>query len=142
MQGLTVVTADVDDVAAMVAAPGAAATGLWLAAHEAHDALVARWMRTGVDTVVSVGPVFTQAEQDALYGPLPPGARPLRVLIDAPLSATWERVSADHGRGLSRQRHFRQLLPENLPHDLVFNSGDTSADDIAAAIIQAMGAHR
>lgn len=29
-----------------------------------------------------------------------------------------------------------------IPHDLVFNSGDTSADDIAAAIIQAMGAHR
>ena len=38
--GKTVVVADVDDVAAMVAAPGAAEAGLWFAAHEAHGALV------------------------------------------------------------------------------------------------------
>lgn len=37
---LTVVIADVDDVAAMVEPPGAGAAGLWFAAHEAHGALV------------------------------------------------------------------------------------------------------
>lgn len=143
--GLTVVLADVDDVAAMVAAPGAGATGLWFAAHEAHGALVARWMLSDVDVVISVGPVYTQAEQDALFGPLPSDARPWRVLIDAPLSTTWERVSADEQRGLSRQRdfhvaaheRFRSLMP-GIQSDLVFNSSRTSASDIAAAILQAM----
>lgn len=64
-KGRTVVIVDVDDVAAMVAEPGAAATGLWFAAHEAHGALVARWMLSGVDVVISVGPTYTQAEQRA-----------------------------------------------------------------------------
>ena len=35
-KGLTVVIADVDDVAAMVTGPGAPASGLWFAAHLAH----------------------------------------------------------------------------------------------------------
>jgi adenylylsulfate kinase-like enzyme len=148
-EGATVVLADVDAVAAMVAGPGAAEAGLWFAAHEVHGALVARWMLTEVDVVISVGPVYTEAEQAALFGQLPPDARPWRVLIDAPLSATWERASADERRGISRQRdfhvaahaRFRALLP-GIPHDLLFNSGDTSAADIAAAVIRAVGAFR
>ena len=42
--GRTVVIADVDDAAAMVAGPGAGAVGLWFAAHQAHGALVGQWM--------------------------------------------------------------------------------------------------
>lgn len=148
-EGSTVVVADVDDVAAMVAGPGAAASNVWFAAHEAHGALVAQWMLTDVEVVISVGPIYTQAEQDALLRPLPPEARPWRVLIDAPLSATWERVRADERRGLSRQRdfhvaahaRFRSLMP-GIPADLVFNSGDTSASNIAAGIFQAIDAGR
>lgn len=143
--GLTVVIVDLDDVAAMVTAPGAAAQGLWFAAHEVHGSLVARWMLTDVDVVICVGPIYSQAEQDALFGPLPPIARPWRVLIDAPLSATWQRVSADDSRGVSRQRHFHvaaharfRSLKAGIPADLVFNSGDTSAEDIAAAIFEAI----
>ena len=68
---------------------------------------------------------------------------------DAPLSATWERVGVDEGRGLSRQRdfhvaahaRFRALMP-GIPFDLLFNSGDTSATDIAALVIQAINAPR
>lgn len=148
-EGLAVVIVDLDDVAAMVATPGAAASGLRFAVHEAHGALVARWMVSAVNVVISVGPIYSRTEQDALFGALPPGARPWRVLVDAPLSATWERVSADERRGLSRQRgfhvaahaRFRSLLP-GIPSDLVFDSGDTGARDIATAIVQAVGAVR
>ena len=145
-QGLTVVVADVDDVAAMVAAPGAAAAGLWSAAHEVHGVLVAQWLRSGVDVVVSVGPVYTPAEQDALLGPLPPGVRLWRVLIDAPLAVTWDRVRSDPDRGLSRDRDFhvaaharyRSLMP-GIPADVVVDSATTSADAIAAEVVLSVG---
>jgi adenylylsulfate kinase-like enzyme len=144
--GRTVVIADVDDVAAMVCPPGAGATGLWFAAHEAHGALVAQWMRSDVDLVISVGPVYTSAENDALFGRLPAGARVLRVLVDAPLSVTWARVGADPRRGLSRQRDFHKsaharyrALLADIPTDLVFDSATTPAGDIATAIDAAAG---
>lgn len=132
--GHTVVVADVDDVAAMVGAPGAGAAGLWFAAHEAHGALVAQWMRSEADVVISVGPVYDAAESDALFGGLPVGARVLRVLIDAPLSVTSARVEADHRPGNSGRRQFhesaharyRDLLPQ-IPNDLRINSGALSA---------------
>jgi hypothetical protein len=144
--GLTVVIADVDDVAAMVTGPGAAASGLWFAAHLAHGAMVAQWLRSQVNVVISVGPIYTPAEQEALFGPLPAQTRLCRVLIDAPLSVTWERVRADVTRGRSRQydfhvrahERFRSLLPD-IPSDLVFNSGKTSVGDIADAIWRAVG---
>jgi shikimate kinase len=147
--GLTAVIADVDDVTAMVTGSGAAANGLWFAAHEAHGALVAQWMLSEVNVVISVGPIYTPAEQEALFGSLPAGVRQCQVLIDAPLSATWERVRADKSRGvLSRSRQhdfhvtaherFRRLMP-GIPYDLVFNSSEISPDDIADAIRRAIG---
>jgi putative protein kinase ArgK-like GTPase of G3E family len=48
--GRTVVIADVDDVAAMVAGPGAGAVGLRLAAHEAHGALIGQSAKLPLDT--------------------------------------------------------------------------------------------
>jgi hypothetical protein len=120
--------------------------GLWFAAHEAHGALVAGWMRTDVDVVISVGPVYTEAEQAALFGGLPADARTCRVLVDAPLAVTWQRVQADPGRGLSRQRdfhvtahqRFRDLRP-GIASDLAFDSGVTGAGEIAAAVIRFVG---
>lgn len=143
--GRTVVIVDVDDVAAMVAGPGPVG-GLWFAAHQAHGALVARWLLTAVDVVISVGPIYSEAEQDALYGRLPAGVRPVRVLIDAPLAVTWERARSDASRGLSRERdfhvaahaRFRALLP-GIPADLVFDSADLTADAIAAVTYDALG---
>jgi hypothetical protein len=146
--GLTVVIADVEEVAAMVTGSGAAANGLWFAAHEAHGALVAQWMQSKADVVISVGPVYSPAEQEALFGPLPAGTRPCRVLIDAPLSATWERACADKSRrelSRSRQRdfhvaahaRFRCLMP-GIPADLVFDSGEVSPDDIADGVLRAI----
>lgn len=140
----TVVVADVDDVAAMVGPPGAGAVGLWFAAHEAHGALVAQWMRSDVDAVISVGPIYNAAESAALFERLPDGAQIVRVLIDAPLSVTWARVEADQRQGNSGRREFheaaharyRSLIPQ-IPNDLSFDSGAMSATDISNEIYDA-----
>lgn len=144
--GLTAVIADVDDVAAMVAGPGAGAVGLWFAAHQAHGALVGRWLQTEVDVVISVGPVYDAAEQQALYGQLPAGTRPFRVLIDAPIAVTWQRVIADEKRGMSRQQDFHRTaharyrsLLSGIPADLVVDSAELTAAEIADRIVRSAG---
>ena len=145
--GRTVVVADVDDVADMLRTPPGDSKGrLWFRAHQAHGALVGQWMRSDVDVVISVGPVYTPEEQNALYGRLPAGANPLRVLIDAPLSATWQRVTAEVSRGMSRQRDFHESaharyrsLKAQIPADLIFDSGELAAAEIARQIISAAG---
>lgn len=142
--GRTAVLADVADM--VIAAGGAGAAGLWQAAHQAHGALVAQWMRSEADVVIAVGPVYDQAEQNALYGPLPPDTPVCRVLIDAPLATTWQRVTANPHRGMSRQRAFhekaharyRSLMPD-IPAYLTFSSASTSATAIAEAILKAAG---
>lgn len=143
----SVVIVDVDDVAAMVAGPGAAATGLWFVAHRTHGALVAAWLATEVDLVISVGPIYSEDEQQALFGALPADAdmAVLRVLIDAPLAVTWARVQSDHDRGLSRERQFHvaahqryRSLRAGIPADFVFDSGALDATVIAAAILDAL----
>jgi adenylylsulfate kinase-like enzyme len=140
-RGHLVVVADVDDVAAMVGPPGAGAVGLWFAAHEAHGALVAQWMRSAVDHIVAVGPIYTHEEQAALTRTLPAGATPLWVVIDAPVSVTMTRAENDPARGLSRNiefhqaahRRFRELAPK-IPASATFDSSALGPDDIAAAI--------
>ncbi|MDG4830312.1 hypothetical protein O7627_13485 [Solwaraspora sp. WMMD1047] len=145
-RGRTVVIADVDDVAAMVAAPGAGAAGLWPAAHEAHGALVGQWLRSTVDHVVAVGPFHTAEERAALTRPLPDGVSRLWVVVDAPVSVTFPRARADPSRVLSRDPEFhhrahdrfRTLLP-SIPADATFNSAELTADQIAAAIADLLG---
>jgi hypothetical protein len=144
--GRTVVVADVDDVAGMVATPGAAEAGLWFAAHEAHGALVGQWMRSSVEYVVVVGPIYTAEEQAALTRSLPNEAVMLWIVIDATVSVTLARAQADRGRGLSRDpefhhaahRRFRELLPA-IPADRAFDSEELGAEQIAAAIEAMMG---
>lgn len=141
--GHTVVVADVDDVAAMVGAPGAAKAGLWFAAHEAHGAMVGQWMRSEVAYVVVVGPVYSDEEQAALTRHLPADATTLWVVIDAPVSVTLARAQADDSRGRSREpefhhsayRRFRQLLP-GIPADVTFDSEKLDAETIAAEIVE------
>lgn len=145
--GHTVVTADVDDIAAMVGPPGAGRAGLWFAAHEAHGALVGQWMRSDVGYVVAVGPFHTEEERGALTRTLPDDAAVLWVVIDAPVSVTLARAEADPGRVLSRDptfhhsrhRHFRKLLP-TIPADLTFDSEEMNAEQIATAIVQRLDA--
>lgn len=143
--GQSAVIADVDDIAAMVAPPGAGKTGLWPAAHLAHGALVGEWMRSRVDVVIAVGPFHTVEERAALAACLPDGAVTLRVIIDAPVSVTFPRALADPGRELSRDpgfhhrahQRFRELLP-TIPADLTFDSVELSAEQIADSIEQAL----
>ncbi|GIF56586.1 hypothetical protein Air01nite_26810 [Asanoa iriomotensis] len=140
-RGRTVVVADVDDIAAMVAMPGAARAGLWFAAHEAHGALVGQWMHSSVDYVVVVGPIYTAEEQAMLTRALPDAAAVLWVVIDARVSVTLKRAQADPRRGLSRDadfhrsahRRFRAVLPQ-IPADRVFDSEVMDAEQIATAI--------
>jgi hypothetical protein len=146
-RGRSVVVADVDDVAAMVGAPGAAEAGLWFAAHEAHGALVGQWLRSTVDHVVAVGPFWTAEERAALMGTVPGDVDVLWVLIEAPVSVTLPRAQADPRRGLSRDpafhhrahRRFRQLQPM-IPADLTFDSQQLGAEQIAADIADTLGA--
>ena len=146
-RGHTVVVADVDDVAAMVGAPGAGEAGLWFAAQEAHGALVGQWMRSDVDYVMAIGPFWTAQEQAALTRSLPDGVATLWVVINAAVSVTLPRAQADPTRGLSRDpafhhsthRRFRKLLP-TIPADRTFDSEELDAHQIAAAIMDALGA--
>jgi hypothetical protein len=125
----------------MVGAPGAAEAGLWFAAHEAHGALVGRWLRPTVDYVVAVGPLWTVEERAALLSAVPDGVDRLWVVIDAPVSVTLPRAQADPSRGLSRDpafhhrahRRFRTLQPM-IPANRTFDSEHLDADQIAAAI--------
>src|SRR6059036_1374502 len=97
-QGRSAVLVDVDDIAAMVAGPGAAATGLWFAAHQAHGALVGKWMQTAVDVVIAVGPIYTACEQAALLESLPEPSAVHWVVIDAPVAVTLARAQTEPGR--------------------------------------------
>ncbi len=145
--GRTVAVADVDEVAAMVGPPGAGVAGLWFAAHQAHGALVGRWLRTAIDHVIAVGPFWTAEEQAALNADLPDGLDTLWVVVDAPVEVTLPRAQADPGRALSRDpgfhtrahRRFRDLQP-TIPADLTFDSVALPADQIAKAIAERLGA--
>jgi thymidylate kinase len=144
-QGRSAVLVDVDDIAAMVAAPGAAAAGLWFAAHQAHGALVGKWMQTAVDVVIAVGPIYAPSEQDALLEPLPEASVVHWVVIDAPVAVTLARAQAEPGRGRSREpqfhraahQRFRELLPA-IPAAQTFDSERMSAEQIAAAVLDAI----
>jgi adenylylsulfate kinase-like enzyme len=140
-RGRTVVVVDLDDVAAMVGPPGAAAAGLWFAAHQAHGALVGQWARTAVDLVVAVGPVFTTQEQAALTGFLPEDARLVWVLVEAPVEVTLARAQADLTRRLSREREFHlaaharyRAHRSGIPYDLLVDSSATGVQEIAVAV--------
>jgi hypothetical protein len=103
-----------------------------------------QWMRSDADVVISVGPIYAQAEHDALFGQLPSEVQLLRVLIDAPLAVTWERAQADHLRSASRERDFHEAaharyraLTSEIPADLTFDSGYMTAAKIAMSIYDA-----
>ena len=141
-RGHTVVVADVDDVADMVRIPGAATAGLRrFAAHEAHGALVGQWMRSAVDVVISVGPVYSDEEQEAFTRTLPDVAAVRWVVVDAPVAVTLARAQANPNRGLSRDPEFhhgahgrfRELLAA-IPAEMTFDSSVLSAEKIAVAI--------
>ena len=98
-------------------------------------------MRSTVDYVVVVGPIYSTEEQAALTRTLPDDAVVLWIVIDAAVSVTLARAQADPRRGLSRDPEFhhaahgrfRELLPL-IPADRTFDSGELGAEQIATAI--------
>jgi shikimate kinase len=138
-RGHTVVIADVDDVADMVRNPGAGLERF--AAHEAHGALVGQWMRSAVDVVISVGPVYSDEEQAAFTRTLPDVAAVRWVVVDAPVAVTLARAQANPNRGRSRDPEFhhrahgrfRELVAA-IPAEMTFDSSVLSAEKIAVAI--------
>lgn len=147
--GHTVVVVDLDNVAAMVGHPGAAALGLWFQAREAHGALVGQWMRSPVEYVVAVGPIYSKEEQQALTRSLPEASTPTWVTIDAPVSVTLLRAQSDLTRGLSADatfhhaahQRFRVLAPQ-IPATATFDSSVLRPQDIAAAVEDLLTARR
>jgi shikimate kinase len=125
--GRSAVLVDVDDVASMVAGPGAAVAGLWFAAHQAHGALVGKWMQTAVDVVIAVGPIYTAREQAALLEPLPEASAVHWVVIDAPLDVTLARAQAEPGRGRSREPEFHRAAHHRF-RQLLHRARDQTSD--------------
>jgi hypothetical protein len=106
-------------------------------------------MRSAVDVVISVGPIYSDDEQTAFTRTLPDAAAVRWVVIDAPVSVTLARAQADPNRGLSRDpgfhrsahRRFRDLLPA-IPAEMTFDSSVLSADEIATVIANEVLPHR
>ena len=94
----------------------------------------------------AVGPIYTPREQAALLEPLPEASEVHWVVIDAPVAVTLARAQSDPGRGLSRDpefhdhayQRFRRLLPQ-IPAAQTFNSAQMSAEQIAGAVLDAIG---
>ena len=103
--GRLTVLVDVDDVAAMVAAPGAAAAGLWFAAHQAHGALVGTSMRAAVDIVIAIGPIYTPASKPRSWTRCR-ASTVHWVVIDAPVAVTLARPWPTRVAGFPASRCF------------------------------------
>lgn len=144
-RGSTSVVVDVDDLAAMVRGSDGGVAWLWPAAHEIHGKVVAGWLTTAVDVVIAIGNIYDEAEQNVLAAALPTGVRIVRVVLDAPLAVTWERVKDDPERGLSRERgfherahaRFRSLLPQ-IPADLTLDTSALTPTESAQMILDAL----
>ncbi len=140
--GLTVACIDVDDVAAMVHAPGGRTEEHWDQAHRAHGSLVGRWLNEPVDAVLAHGPIYTRQETDALMAAVPPETGVLRVLLLASLTCALQRVHGEPDRGLYRDPDFLRVIYDKFwsfrptidPCDLTFDTETESADRISSVI--------
>jgi shikimate kinase len=144
--GRTVAAIDLDDVAAMVSAPGGRTPTHWDQAHRVHGSLVGAWLETSVDVVLAHGPFYSRDETDALTARLPPRTALVRVLLLAPFDLALRRVADDPERGLSRDpaflraayERFSTLRPAMDPCDLTLDTASLSAEVIAARIADRM----
>ncbi|MET0695305.1 MAG: adenylyl-sulfate kinase [Propionibacteriaceae bacterium] len=140
-EGLTVACLDVDEVARMMHAPGGLTEVHWAQAHRAHGWLVAGWLDSPVDVVISHGSVSTPWQTDALMSRVPAGTSVLRAQLLATFEAALSRVVLDPERGLSKDPTFlrRQYdryanLTAMDPADLTFDTETETAAEIVAVI--------
>jgi shikimate kinase len=140
--GFTAARTEVDEMAAMIQAPGGLTIEHWHQAHVVHGALVAGWLGTLVNVVVAEGPIYSRREANALMTRVPVDTKLLRVLLWTSFHSALERVKDDPARGLSRDRQFLQAAHERFwsvrpqidPFDLTFDTDTETADSIVSRI--------
>jgi hypothetical protein len=141
--GRTVVSSDLDDVAAMIHVPGGRTAEHWEQAHRVHGSLIRGWLTTSADLVIAHGPIYTGSETDALMGDVLPRTGVLRVLLLASLQSARQRVAGNPDRELSKDpsflraayERFWSIFPDIDSCDLTFDTDRTSAELIASRIV-------
>jgi len=140
--GRAVAVVDLDDVFEMGATWYEPAAGAWQRAQAVHGALIAAWLRSGVDAVIAHGPFYTADDRAALLADLPTGVVQRWVMLLAPFEAALGRVADDPDRNLSRDpgflrashERFNELLNDFPRCDWVFDTTSRSAEDIVATL--------
>ena len=140
--GRAVAVVDLDDVFEMGSTWYQPSAGSWQRAQAVHGALIAAWLRSGVDAVIAHGPFYTAEDRAALLAELPTGLVQRWVMLLAPFDAALGRVADDPDRNLSRDpgflrashERFSELLPDIPRCDWVFDTTSRSAEDIAATL--------
>jgi shikimate kinase len=110
---------DVDDVIAMLAAPPEEFESSWRHARRVHGALIAAWLRSGVDAVIAHGPFYTADETAALLADVSHGQTQRRVMLLAPFEVALARVALEPERKMSKDPAFLRWAHErfNELHD-------------------------
>lgn len=142
--GATAAVVDLDDVAFMQ--HGVPAHKLWRRGAIATRGLVDGWFAAKTDAVVAHGPFFESEGYEVLLGGLTGEVEVRHVLLRVTYETALARVTADHGRGVSKEPQFLRAtherfktLVETLPNpDFVFDTETLSVEEIAEAIAAAV----
>lgn len=141
--GRSSVVVELDDIAHMVRSPAAEARRLWDEAHRAHAALLAGWLATSIEVVISPGPFITSFERRTLATGIPPSTRVLEVRLNSTYPTALTRVEGDETRGLSRDREFLRSQYEQFDRTtegesyegLIFDSVAEDPESIVPSIL-------
>jgi adenylylsulfate kinase-like enzyme len=142
--GRSAVVVELDDVAHMVRSPAAEARRLWDEAHRAHAALLAGWLSTSIEVVITPGPFITRFERETLRTAIPPATAVLEVRLNSTLATAFGRVEGDPTRGLSRDPTFLRSMYEHFDRTtdgepaagLTFDSVAEDPESIVSSILE------
>lgn len=142
--GRSSVVVELDDIAHMVRSPAADARRLWDEAHRAHAALLAGWLATSIEVVITPGPFITSFERETLATAIPPSTRVLEIRLNSTYATALTRVEGDATRGLSRDPAFLRSMYEHFDRTtegeagvgLTFDSIAEGPDSIASSILE------
>ncbi|MGX9898970.1 AAA family ATPase [Arthrobacter sp. SA17] len=116
----------------------------WTWAHEVHGRLVGAWLEKPIPTVIVEGPE-TPEEIEYVMAHVGPDVRVQKVLITTRYENALARAVSDPARGLSKDPEFlRQMYQRfertraHIFHDLEFDTGAMSSNEIAQRIIEGL----
>jgi thymidylate kinase len=141
-EGYTAAEVDLDDVFEMVSAWSKQSDESLQRARLVHGALVAAWLRSGVDAVIAHGPFYTPEETTPLLAEIDPNQQPRWVMLLAPFEVALERVQSEPWRNLSRypdflratHERFNALLTDVPPCEWVFDTTRLSPEEIVSTL--------